>query len=145
VPFFVLAVALPAPAAEPLPCRSAVSHGVLPVWARTGFSDPKPRIAHVLGRRREIVAILFAQPLRSPPLRDRNNKILWVARRPFPLDANLRISAQRMLGTLPTGAPVSRTVPGGPGPSIVDMPRPGCWRFALRWGKRSDSLDLVYR
>jgi len=34
---------------------------------------------------------------------------------------------------------------GGPGPSIVDVPAPGCWRLTLSWSARRDSLDLQYR
>jgi hypothetical protein len=142
-----LAVLAPAPASSstPAPCRPNVDHGVLPTWARSGFSEPRPRAPHVLGRNGEIVAILFANPLLVPQPAGRNNKILWVARRPFPVGANLHIRAQRMIGTLAVGAPVTRTVPGGPGPSIVDVPRRGCWRFSLRWGRRVDSLDLAYQ
>jgi hypothetical protein len=84
----------------------------------------------------------FAYPLLSPPPRDHNNKILWVARR-----ANgtaLRIRAQRMVGSDRIGAPVSRTIAGGPGPSIVNLPAPGCWRFTLRWASQTDTLDLRY-
>ena len=33
---------------------------------------------------------------------------------------------------------------GGAGPSIVDLPDPGCWRLTLRWGKHRDTIDLVY-
>jgi hypothetical protein len=39
---------------------------------------------------------------------------------------------------------VQRTVAGGPGPSIVDLPAPGCWRLTLRWAGRADQVDLAY-
>ena len=42
------------------------------------------------------------------------------------------------------GKPVSRTVAGGPGPSIIDLPAAGCWRMALTWSGHSDSIDLRY-
>ena len=58
--------------------------------------------------------------------------------------SNLRIAAQRMQGTTPVGAPVSRAVMGGPGPSIINLPNSGCWRLTLRWSGRVDSLDLDY-
>jgi hypothetical protein len=134
------------------PCRSAVSDGVLPPWARTGFSEPRPRSAHVLGRSGAILAILFAKPLHSPPASGRNNKILWVARRQVGF-ADMRIRAQRMQGATSVGTPVARRVPGGPGPSIIDLPAAGCWRFTLTWktegatspGKTvTDTLDLRY-
>jgi hypothetical protein len=31
-------------------CGAGVERGVLPEWARTGFSEKEPRIAHVIGR-----------------------------------------------------------------------------------------------
>ena len=97
----------PAPASSPAPaCHSVVHHGVLPTWARTGFSDPRPRLPHVLGRSGEIAALVFGYPLRSPPLKDRGNKILWVSRRAVKPLSDLRIHAQRMDG------PPSRRAPG---------------------------------
>jgi hypothetical protein len=33
---------------------------------------------------------------------------------------------------------------GGPGPSIIDLPRAGCWRFTLHWARSVDELDLAY-
>jgi hypothetical protein len=70
------------------------------------------------------------------------NKILWAARR-----ANgtaLWIRARRMAGSDRVGAPVSRVIAGGPGPSIVNLPAPGCWRLTLRWAGETDTLDLEY-
>ena len=57
----------------------------------------------------------------SPRSDGSNNKVLWVIREPAPFVVE--------------GAPVDRTepvitVPGGP--SIVDVPSPGCWRFQLK-------------
>ena len=98
---------------------------------------------HELGRSGRIVAIVFGYPLLSPPSRQRSNKILWVARQ-----ANgtaLWVRAQRMAGSSRAGAPVSRVIAGGPGPSIVDLPAPGCWRLTLRWAGQTDTLDLRYR
>jgi hypothetical protein len=125
-------------------CSGVVSTGVLPVWARTGFSDPKPRVTHVIGRSGSIAAILFGYPLQSPPgAKGRQNKILWVSR--VRVDgSDLHIRAQRMSGRQAVGRPVSRTVPRGPGPSIIDLPAAGCWHLALRWAGHSDTLDLRY-
>ena len=126
------------------PCHVAVATGVLPVWARAGFSDPRPRIPHVLGRSGLVVAILFGYPLRSPAALDRNNKILWVSRTLPGTAAALWIEAQRMEGRAAVGKPVGRIVRGGPGPSIVDMPSPGCWRLTLSWSGRRETLDLAW-
>lgn len=124
-------------------CDARVAFGVLPAWARAGFSDPRPRIAHVVGRDGRIAAILFGYPLLSPPARAHANKILWVAQATTQ-SSTLRISAQRMDGIHTLGRPVVRLVGGGPGPSIINLPAAGCWRFTLRWSGRTDSLDLDY-
>ena len=140
---------LVAPAAAPQraatsPCHAAVRTGVLPAWARAGFSSPRPRMPHVLGRSGKIVAILFGYPLRSPAGAERNNKILWVSRTLPGTPAALWIKAQRMDGAAGVGPAVERVLRGGPGPSIVDMPAPGCWRLRLSWSGRRDTLDLAY-
>lgn len=125
-------------------CHSVLHKGVLPSWARTGFSDPRPRLPHVLGRSGEIAALVFGYPLRSPPVKDRGNKILWVSRRAVKPLSDLRIHAQRMEGRRRVGRPVTRVVMGGPGPSGINLPAPGCWRLTLHWSGRTDELDLRY-
>jgi hypothetical protein len=135
-------VAPAAPATAP--CRQHLERGVLPVWARSGFSEPKPELPHVLGRSKRIVAIVFGYPLLSPPSPRRANKILWVARAPARPLSDLRISARLMRGADASGRVVERRVRGGPGPSIINLPGAGCWRLTLRWSGRSDTLDLVY-
>ena len=113
----------------------------LPTWARTGFSDPEPSAPHVLSDKGDMAAILWAprDPLVAPPAADRNNKILWVARigaadGPLELGATLEGTAQT----------VSRTVDPAPGPSIIDLPAPGCWSLDLSWGHHRDHLVLRY-
>jgi len=93
---------------------------------------------------RWVAALLFG-PLNSPPAADHNNKILWVSRAATPYGHDLSIEAQRMTGTKPLGGPVSRTVTGGPGPSIINLPSPGCWRLSLQWSRWTDTLDLQYK
>ena len=142
-----LALAAAAPvsaAAAPARCHSAMRHGVLPTWARTGFSDPRPKMPHVLGGDGEIAAILFGYPLLSPPARTRATKILWVSRRPIKPPDELRIRAQRMHGDRPVGNHVVRVIAGGPGPSYLNLPTHGCWRLTLQWSGRSDELDLDF-
>ena len=112
-------------------CAARVVDGVLPSWARAGFSESKPRMNYELGTDHEIAAILFADPLLVPPSATYNNKILWVSR----VSTNgspLLISAQRMNGSQSIGQAVRRRVTGGPGPSIINLPAAGCWRFNLR-------------
>jgi hypothetical protein len=76
----------------PPPCRAEIRHGVLPKWARAGFSADRPRLPDAIGRSGDIAALLFGYPLRSPrPLR-RSNKILWVSR---PARGALGLTEQR--------------------------------------------------
>ena len=127
------------------PCVAPTAFGVLPTWARAGFSSPRPRLPHVIGRGGEIAALLFGYPLASPPAARRNNKILWVSRSAPAHPTALWIRAQRMVGARAVGRPVTRLVQGGPGPSIVNLPAAGCWRLRLAWAGRTDTLDLRYR
>lgn len=117
-------------------CPAAVEPAVVPSWARAGFIDPEPRIPYVLGDRGEIVAILFG-PLASPAAPGRSNKILWVVRDPG-------AGPLTIVATRDGGAPQVRQVSGGPGPSTIDLPEPGCWSMELRWSGHTDRLDLRY-
>ncbi|WP_225854732.1 hypothetical protein [Micromonospora sp. ALFpr18c] len=125
-------------------CRSRVETGTLPDWAQTGFHGDA-RAPHVLGAQGHIVAVLFGNPLAQVRRDGSNNKILWVSR-PATASADPTSPATLVItATLDgTGTRVTREVDGGPGPSIIDMPSAGCWHLDLRWGGRSDSMDLVY-
>jgi hypothetical protein len=144
-----LAVALPSAAQAAsgavAPCRAAVAKQVVPPWARDGFSEKRPQMLQTFGRAGSIDAIVWGYPLYAPSLVNRSNKILWVSKLPVGNTATLRITAQRMRGTRRIGAPVTRSIVGGPGPSIIDMPAAGCWRLSLSWSGHHDSLDLSYR
>ncbi len=120
-------------------CESAVQTGDLPEWARSGFTGTYYP-PHVMGSHGHIVAILFGYPLYSPPPAGKNNKILWVERVPDFTAVNLEIEAQ-LVGAV---EPIHHQVLDGPGPSIVDLPRAGCWQLTLRWGSHTDSLVLSY-
>ncbi|CUR60836.1 conserved hypothetical protein [metagenome] len=138
----------PAPTASPPAsagtCVAKVPAAVLPSWATAGFTDPHPRIPYVLGDRGDIVAILFAQPLYSPPSDDHSNKILWVSRDAVDLGQTLTITARLVGGDDTSIGDVTREVSGGPGPSIIDLPAPGCWQLTLTWGTHTDTLALGY-
>lgn len=122
--------------------------GPLPEWARTGFSSADPGIPFVRSRSGTMVAILFADPLSSPPDPDHANKILWVLG-PLP-----RATATPGLGTDSFWADarlegsdlrVRKEIGLAPGPSYVDLPAAGCWQLTLSWtGGGHDTLDLDY-
>ena len=111
-----------------------VDRGVLPTWARGGFSDARPKIPHVIGDRGQITAILFEDMTSG----DREKKVLWVAREPWTGMTDLEISARDGKDV------VERTVAGGPGPSGLELPHAGCWNLTLHWAGREDSLSLPY-
>jgi hypothetical protein len=126
-------------------CHATVARGVLPTWARTGFSDPRPRMPHAVARNGSIAALFFGDPLRFPPPRHGSNKVLWAARATPARPSDLRIAAQRMRGTRAVGRHVVRVVRGGPGPSYLNLPAEGCWRLTLSWSRRRDVLDVRVR
>jgi len=136
--------------ASPAQAGAAASNGCagqppvspLPVWARSGFSPADQAMPHVMGEAGNIVAILWASrdALHSPPRPDRNNKILWVSRIPLAAPDPLVIKAT-LAGSTRT---VTVSVPGGPGPSIIDLPAPGCWTLHLSWSAHTDELKLHY-
>ena len=121
-------------------CRPHPVDDVIPGWASSGFHPAAYRMYYELGRSDRIVALLWAHPLRSPQSPRYFNKILWVSRLPVN-GSPMLIRAQQMKGTHDVGMPVTETVVGGPGPSYVNMPSPGCWRMTLTWSGYRDSLD----
>src|SRR5579862_3080099 len=138
----VRASAAPAGEAASNGCAGQLPVSPLPVWARSGFNPPDQAMPHVLGQAGNIVAILWADrdALHSPSLPEPSNKILWVSKIPFVTPDPLVIRAT-LAGSTRT-ATVS--VPGGPGPSIVDLPAPGCWTLHLSWAGQTDELKLRY-
>ena len=114
--------------------------GTLPVWARAGFSTPNPGIPMVYSKHGLMLAILFGTPLTAPPAADHNNKILWVSKLPINTPSDFSIVA-KLAGTGETFQP---KVDPAPGPSIVDLPRAGCWRLTLTWSGHVDTMDLTY-
>ena len=128
-----------APAAQPRApgsgCEVDVAPAPLPGWARAGFAPPDHAVPYVVGERGAILGVLFGQPLSAPPAPDRANKILWVTRDPHPAGP-LTITA--VLDA------VNREIPDGPGPSLVDLPAPGCWRLTLAWAGHTDRVTVAY-
>ncbi|MGW4465436.1 hypothetical protein [Micromonospora sp. NPDC004704] len=95
---------------------------------------------HVLGDRGDIVGAIFGYPLTVARPEGPTNKILWVSKVSDP-PGDLVIEAK--LDASDTSA--TRRVTGGPGPSIIDLPQPGCWHLTLTWPGHTDTMDLIYR
>jgi hypothetical protein len=133
--------ALPPPVIGAGPsCVADVPSRVLPTWARAGFTAAEPRMPYVLSTGGDIAAILFGNPMAAPPRKELNNKILWVSRVRLVSNDALVITA-RLDGSKVTAV---RTVPGGPGPSGIDLPQAGCWHLTLTWSGYTDTMDLRY-
>jgi hypothetical protein len=125
-------------------CPTEVIDGVLPTWARGGFSEQSPHMKYELGTHDEIAAILWAYPLLAPPPTTHHNKILWVSR-VSDTGSTLFITAELLkAGIHSTRQVVRREVVGGPGPSIINLPVSGCWRLNLRWSGHISVLYLQY-
>ena len=99
----------------------------------------------------DLVAILFGHPLSAPPRPDRSNKVLWVTN---PSPSGPASSAPAAPPSDAVGAVVEARLEGseqrvrkelvGLGPSILDLPAPGCWHLDVTWGPYTDSLSLRY-
>ena len=115
--------------------------GPLPDWALSGFSDPTATPPFARSASGDLVAIVFGDPLRADPsAQGPQNKILWVTRTPPQASDQLTITAQRENSDQVTEIDLHHP----PGPSIIDVPAPGCWLMQLRWGERTDTIALRY-
>jgi hypothetical protein len=131
-----------APTTVSASCRTAVRHAALPVWARAGFDPADQPAWYIIGEKRTIVGVVFGYPLVAGKRQDgKGNKILWVGKHvDAAAPADLEITA-RLNGT---DLEVKRSVHGGPGPSLIDVPRPGCWTFDLSWAGGHDRIAVPY-
>jgi hypothetical protein len=115
-----------------------------PLWAQGGWSHTAGApwaVPWALGTQGDTIAYLFATQLvagvSSPRADGSANKILWEAR-DYPSGESLVVEG-RPLGE---SQPVV-TVAGGP--SIVDVPTPGCWTFRISWslaGRHTSTINL---
>jgi hypothetical protein len=139
------AVALPSPTPSPSAtadlessCSFKLNKTDLPVWAREGFSPPFNATPFVTSKRGDLIGVVFGYPLTSPRVKstDGDNKILWVSQEHA---GQMEVYAQ-LVGS-------SQVVDIGfvqVGPSIIDMPKPGCWHLTLHGLGWTDTIDLVY-
>ncbi len=135
-------------AAKPSPSHQAsaggcagtvLTYGEPPGWAQGGWTHtqgtPWP-VPWAMGSPGDAVAFVFAvQLVAGAGARPDGaaNKVLWVVRdaaAPFVVEG-------RPLGQ---SQPVVR-VPGGP--SIVDVPSPGCWTFRMLWSGGGAHISTV--
>ena len=119
----------------------------LPVWARAGFQPPDLKMPQVVGVNDAIIGVVFGNPLDVPPVpREGTNKILWLARPHVSNNYGTNHGPDLKIEATFNGTDLEivRRVPGGPGPSIINMPKPGCWTFDLSWPGHQDRLAVRY-
>jgi hypothetical protein len=121
-------------------CLMSAVNAALPGWARTGFRGDGAGVPHVLSEHSGLVAVLFDYPPVASADPDVGNKILWVSRLSQQPMRPLRIEAA-LNGTKIS---VIREIPGGAGPSMVNLPKAGCWHLALSWSGHTDVMTLKF-
>jgi hypothetical protein len=128
------------------PCIAARIHrGAPPAWTAAAWSESSPgfRIPYALASNDAAGAFFFLKALRAGHPSNPANKVLWIVR--FPRNGNpLTITAR--LGTDPsevvhTSWPANSS-PGEIYPSIIDLPKAGCWRLSLAWGPHRARIDI---
>jgi hypothetical protein len=119
---------------------SAVTKDALPAWARTGFRGDGSGVPHVFSEHADLIAVLFDYPPVASADPNVANKILWVSRLPQQPMQPLTVKAAL------DGAKISvvREITGGPGPSMVNLPKAGCWHLTLSWSGHTDAMVLKF-
>jgi hypothetical protein len=159
VPTFVMAFALTACTdgpgdAPPTPAQDGMSQAQdraeSATPARKSLPCPAAPQRELVGRRKSIVGHSFGwpEPFRSPPRVDRRNKILWELQRPGAVadTADLLITASLNDSEEVVHRRVEgHATPGRTRPSIIDVPKPGCWTFSLTWGAERDAVSVRYK
>jgi hypothetical protein len=124
-------------------CAAPSTATPVPSWAES--ANPPRGVPSLASPDGNLLAVVFANPLRAGSPTDRSNKILWIVRQPRD-GQPLKITA-----TLPGSdvAPVHLVFPdnSSPGeiyPSIDNVTAPGCWHFALSWNGHRSAINLAY-
>lgn len=128
------------------PCRPApIHHGAAPDWTAPvwGSSSGPLEVPYALASGETALAFFWAR-LRAGHPDNPFNKVLWVVQasrkgHPLVIEATSASSPGRTVV-------LREEADSGPGeiyPSYVDLPTPGCWRLALRWGTHRATIDVT--
>ena len=152
IPVATAAPALFAPTAAAKPTdggcgNTTVLTGGIPDTLKRSTGDNAPSgVPYAVARPATAAGFIFGYPLHMPSAGiGYSNKILWVVGKPRE-GAELRIIGHPLEASTPevqTSAPAGSS-PGEIYPSIVDVPRPGCWRFDLYWAGHTAAAELLY-
>ena len=119
-------------------------YGPYPDWiANAGLPSG---MRYVMSHEGNLVGVLFANPLAAPPRPDPgpHNKVLWISK--AARDGNpLRLTLTPSGGGQPvTVEQPANSSPGEIYPSIVDVPKAGCWTVTAEWGTNRATFELTY-
>ena len=110
-----------------------------PVSLSCGGGAPR----RLVGARHHIAGDVFGWPLRAPADPGHANKILWRTRHSG--GGDLFVSALLNGSALMVHRRVEQTMSVDTAmPSMVNVPRAGCWTFSLRWGRQRDVVAVRY-
>ena len=129
-------------------CGSTQAHkGGVPAWVEVAGAHNNPDfLPYVITDPPLAVGFLWTSPLRAGHPENPSNKILWVVGQPRNA-SDLRITghpAGAMTPLIITSQPANSS-PGEIYPSIVDVPKAGCWHLDLSWAGHTAAVELNYR
>jgi hypothetical protein len=143
-------------ATSPLPAATIVSGGCgatpvlrggVPAWLdEAGAHNNPDGLPYIVATASLAAGFIFGYPLRAGHPPGPANKILWVVGMPRDGSA-LEIEGHPLKAPTPS-IHVTQQADSGPGeiyPSIVDVPRSGCWHFDLSWAGHHAVVDLMYQ
>lgn len=144
--------ASPAPSAQaahivPGGCGSTpLVSGGIPSWLDDAGAHNNPTgLPYVVASPVHAAGFVFGYPLSAGHRQDPSNKILWVVGVPR-AGSSLEITGHPLNALTPSvhvTQPANST-PGEIYPTIVDVPKAGCWHFDLAWSGNKTSVDLLY-
>ncbi len=103
-----------------------------PEWAQGGWSVAKGTpwpVPWAIGTYNDTLAYLFGNQL----VAGADSKVLWKVK---DLGANLLVEGHPLGKSQPVV-----TITGGP--SITNVPTPGCWTFRLSWGSNREHSSII--
>jgi hypothetical protein len=138
------------------PCGAAVVHhrpnpslGTLRVSRWIRVSSRTPGIVGVLFGGEQVGGRLALSAGGRNPFRGSNEKILWRFPARAAIGPDTTLAGRRLDGpgsfVEHLGEASSGQTPGRLFPSIVDVPRPGCWRLTLHTGRISGEAVALVR
>jgi hypothetical protein len=120
--------------------------GGTPAWLDEAGAHNNPTgLRYVLAAPINAAGFIFGYPLSATRRQGPSNKILWVVGVPRH-GSSLEINGHLLNSLTPT-VHVTQPANSSPGeiyPTIVDVPKPGCWHFDLVWSGHTSSVDLEY-